>query len=147
VEILADSAVTREVMGEYNLILFGGPDENLMTRALNRDLPIRMLGGELFVGSKPARERGISRDQGALAAEFVYPNPMSPGQLVFVHEGEGLEGLRLSTFFGTLYSGAGLPDFMIFDGSARKSGWAGVVTAGFFDAAWKVKRDLTYRRP
>ncbi|MFZ1946964.1 MAG: prolyl oligopeptidase family serine peptidase [bacterium] len=147
VEILADSAVTREVMSEYNLILFGGPDENLVTRALNRDLPIRMLGGRLFLGTNPVLEHRVAREREPLAAAFVYPNPLSPEHLVFVHEGVGLEGLKLATFFGTLYSGAGLPDFMIFDDSVRKSGWAGIVAAGFFDSAWKVKRDLTYRKP
>jgi hypothetical protein len=57
---------------------------------------------------------------------------------VMVHEGTGADGLKLSTFFGVLHSASGLPDYLIFDDTVRKSGWAGVRAAGFFDSAWKL---------
>lgn len=138
VEIIPDTSVTRETTANYNLVLFGGPKENRITRILNRDLPIKLVDGAFFLGGKRI-DRPLARD-GSLAAEFVYPNPINPDRLVFVHEGLGPEGLRLSTFFGTLSSAAGLPDFMIFDGRVRKTGWAGVIEAGFFDSAWKIAR-------
>ena len=145
-EVLADTSVTRWTIGNYNLVLFGGPDENKITRMLNREVPIRIVDGEFYLGSErikhPDVGGGFYTDLpgSSLAAEFVYPNPLAPDRLVFVHEGIGQEGLRLSTFFGTLSSAAGLPDFMIFDERVRKQGWAGVVEAGFFDSAWKIAR-------
>jgi len=113
-------------MAGYNLILFGGPGENRVTRVLNRHLPIRLVGGRLLVG-----DDDLSGD--GLAAKFIYPNPLAPDRFVVVHEGIGLQGLKLATFFGALSSAAGLPDYMIFDASVRTQGWAGVRRAGFFD--------------
>jgi dienelactone hydrolase len=135
-EILADSQVTSETIEAYNLIVFGGPGENRVTAAINRHLPISIVGSAFRVGSRwiqapTAPGRGI-------AAEFVYPNPLNGQRLVFIHEGIGPEGLALSTFFGTLYSAAGLPDFLIFDDTVRKVGWAGTVSAGFFTSTWKL---------
>lgn len=137
-EILPDSAVTAETIEDYNLILFGGPEENLVTRMLNRHLPIRVIDGKLRVGADwIGATQGAS---GALAAEFVYPNPLSQERLAFIHEGIGPDGLKLSTFFGTLYSGAGLPDFVIFDQSVETKGWGGVIAAGFFDSRWSLPK-------
>ena len=135
-EILPDSDVTAQIMEDYNLILFGGPDENLVTRDLNRHLPIRIIDGRLLVGDERI-DVGPGHGR-ALAAEFVYPNPENENRLVFVREGLGSEGLRLSTFFGTLYSAAGLPDFIVFDQSVRNKGWGGVIRAGFFDSRWRL---------
>lgn len=134
-EILRDSEVTAEVMENYNLILFGGPAENLVTKALDRHLPVRVVDGRLRVGDRWVD--GLQSGPSALAAEFVYPNPNNQSKLVFVHEGVGPDGLRLSTFFGTLSSAAGLPDFIIFDQSVRKKGWGGILEAGFFDSSWQ----------
>ena len=79
-----------------------------------------------------------------LAAKFIYPNPLNPERLIGVHEGVGLDGLKLSTFFTALYSGAGLPDFMIFDENVKLKGWGGVIAAGFFDSDWQCDERLYY---
>jgi hypothetical protein len=55
-----------------------------------------------------------------------------------------LDGLKLSTLFTAIYSGAGLPDFMIFDKTARLKGWGGVVCAGFFDSDWQLEENTYY---
>jgi dienelactone hydrolase len=140
-EVLPDSEVTGEIIEAYNLILFGGAAENRVTKAIDRQLPIRMVDGRFrlaaqWLDDRPAGDR-------ATAAEFVYPNPLNPERLVVVHEGTGTEGLRLSTFFGVLHSAAGLPDYLIFDDTVRKSGWAGVRAAGFFDSAWRLTPSTT----
>jgi hypothetical protein len=73
----------------------------------------------------------------SLAAFIVYPNPLNPEKLVLVRMGTDAEALGLSAFFGT--TGAfGLPDFVVFDRSVRRYGWAGVRAAGFFDSDWKL---------
>jgi predicted peptidase len=138
-EVLPDTEVTTEVIRDYNLILFGGPEANRITRQIDRFLPIRaakrglVLAGEHFKGE-------------GLATKFVYPNPLNRSRLVVVHEGVGVKGQDLSTFFSTIYAGAGLPDFLIFDGSVRRKGWGGIIAAGFFDSRWRVDGTLTFPR-
>jgi dienelactone hydrolase len=130
-EILPDTEITPGMMENFNLILFGGPEENLVTAKLSDGLLIRIEKGKMFLGKKELRGDN-------LAAEFVYPNPLNPNKLIFVHQGLGEEGLRLSTSFTALYSGAGLPDFIIFDRKVKRQGWGGVVCAGFFDWKWQL---------
>jgi dienelactone hydrolase len=136
VEVLPDSEITAEIIEAYNLILFGGPEENRVTKMIDRQLPIRMVDGRFRLAAQWLDDRPAGNR--ALAAEFVYPNPLNPEHLVMIHEGTGADGLKLSTFFGVLYSASGLPDYLIFDDTVRKSGWAGVRAAGFFDSAWKL---------
>ncbi|MGB2980906.1 MAG: hypothetical protein WBC77_06645, partial [Candidatus Zixiibacteriota bacterium] len=87
-------------------------------------------------------KKEISGDN--VAVEYVYPNPANPERFVFVHQGVGLAGLKLSTFFTALYSGAGLPDFIIFDEEVKFKGWGGVICAGFFDPEWQLDERLYY---
>ncbi|MGB7063446.1 MAG: prolyl oligopeptidase family serine peptidase [Candidatus Zixiibacteriota bacterium] len=136
-EVLPDTEVTSETMENFNLILFGGPEENLVTVKLNRKLPIRIEGQKIILGKKEIVGDG-------LAAKFIYPNPLNPERFICVHEGVSLDGLKLSTFFTALYSGAGLPDFIIFDEEVKFKGWGGVICAGFFDPEWQLDERLFY---
>jgi dienelactone hydrolase len=138
-EILPDTEVTSETMENFNLILFGGPEENFVTAKLNRKLPIRIEDHKIVFGEKKTGGEGT-------AAKFIHPNPFNPDMFVCVHEGVGLDGLKLSTFFTALYSGAGLPDFMIFDEDVKLKGWGGVICGGFFDADWQIDERLYYLR-
>jgi pimeloyl-ACP methyl ester carboxylesterase len=136
-KVLPDTEVTSETMKEYNLILFGGKEENSITAKISGDLPIRIENGKLLFG-----EKEIPGDN--VAAEFIYPNPANPDKFVFVHLGVDSSGLKLSTFFTTLYSGAGLPDFVIFDDKVKSKDWGGVICAGFFDCNWQLDEKLFY---
>jgi pimeloyl-ACP methyl ester carboxylesterase len=136
-EILPDTEVTKEALENYNLILFGGPEENSITAQLNKSLPIQIRGNKIFLDKKAILGDGM-------AVEFIYPNPLNLKKFVFIHEGTNLDGLKLSSFFNPIYSGAGLPDFMIFDDAVRLKGWGGMKAAGFFDADWKLDSRLFY---
>ena len=37
-----------------------------------------------------------------------------------------------------------MPDFIIWDESAAKYGWAGVIATGFFDKSWQIDKNLIY---
>ena len=141
VDIVADTLVTDQIIEDFNLILFGGPAENSLTARIARDLPIRIVpgpnGGGIEVGSSLIEGRG-------LAAKFIYPNPVSPGRFVVVNMGTDAAGLDLSGFFKTIYAGAGLPDYIVYDERVRTRGWAGVLCTGFFDTDWEVDRGLMY---
>jgi pimeloyl-ACP methyl ester carboxylesterase len=137
VEVLPDTEVTPETMAHFNLILFGGSEENSVTAKLNRSLPIRLEAQKIFLGKSEIQGKSV-------AAQFIYPNPENPEKLVFVHQGTDLDGLKLSNFFTALYSGAGLPDYIIFDNRVRRKGWGGIICAGFFDSGWQIDERLGY---
>lgn len=129
VMIAPDTSVDKDMMERFNLILFGSAAENSITAAFESRLPVK-IDGERFVfdGEKLPPE--------ALSALFVFPNPLSPKKKILVREGIGEEGLKLSGYFSTLYSGAGLPDYIVWSKDVYDKGWGGVVKAGFFDADW-----------
>ncbi|HDQ99278.1 MAG TPA: hypothetical protein ENN51_03200, partial [candidate division WOR-3 bacterium] len=128
-EVLPDTSVTDSLAARYNLVLFGGPDANTVTRRLAPRLPVRVREGEMHLD-----RRRLGPD---LAAMFVYPNPDHPDRLVLVRMGTDAEHTRLAGFWGLLHSGAGIPDFIIFDRSVRRLGWGGVRAAGFFNTDWQ----------
>jgi len=128
--IVPDSDVTPEDISRCNLVLYGGPQENSVTNRIAGQLPIRIKEGRLSFG---ARDLGDS-----LAAMFVYPNPLNQNRLVLVRLGTDEDNTRLSLFWGVASSGAGVPDFMVFDRSVRRYGWSGVRAAGFFGPDWNI---------
>ncbi len=138
-EALPDTEVTPAIVADYNLVLYGGAGENSVTGRINRFLPIRSDGGRLELGETMLHSPG-------LAAKFVYPNPLNPEKLVVVNQGTDREGLGLLTSMRTVYAGAGLPDFVIFDGEISRRGWGGIIAAGFFDSAWQLDPGLMYYR-
>ena len=129
-EVRADTEVTPEMIERCNLVLYGGPGENRMTSRISAKLPIQARPGRMLLGR---RDLGDS-----LAALVTYPNPLNPNRLVLVRMGTDPQSLRLSTFFGIAGPSTGVPDFMIFDRSVRRLGWAGVRAAGFFDSDWQL---------
>jgi pimeloyl-ACP methyl ester carboxylesterase len=139
VEVLPDTEVTPAVIRDYNLIVFGGKAENTVTAHIDRFLPIRSAGAHLQLGE-------IRLSGPGLAAKLVYPNPLNPEKLVVINEGTDLKGLELLTSMRDLYAGAGLPDFVVFDGDTNRRGWGGVVAAGFFDSGWRLDPTDMYLR-
>jgi pimeloyl-ACP methyl ester carboxylesterase len=139
VEVLPDTEVTHALIAGCNLILFGGPGENSITRRIDRSLPIRCAEGKLILEDKTLSGRG-------LAAKFVYPNPLEPEKLVVVNQGTDREGLQALSLMRTIYAGAGLPDYLVFDQEVGKKGWGGIVAAGFFDTSWQPDPRLMYYR-
>ena len=119
-------------------------------------VPARVLRGGLVEGVEPRRVvsgRPVvltfsGRDLGdSAAAVFVRPSPFNPDRLVLVRMGTGAAECRLAASWGFVYSGAGMPDFVVFDKRYRRWGWAGVRAAGFFDPYWRVDdRSAFYER-
>ena len=134
--VVPDTEVTSGDIRLYNLVLYGGPAENSVTRRVGDHLPVRVSAGHMMLGK---RDLGDS-----LAAMFVYPNPLNQNRLVLIRMGTDSDNSRLSLFWGVASSGAGIPDFMVFDRSVRLSGWAGVRAAGFFGADWNLDPASAY---
>lgn len=129
-QVLPDTEVTDSIAANRNLVLYGGPKENLVSRRIAPGLPVQTRNGSLFLDG---RDLGDS-----LAAIFVYPNPLNPDRMVLVRMGTDDEQTRLSSFWGLVGSGTGIPDFVVFDRRVRRYGWAGVRAAGFFGPDWKL---------
>jgi hypothetical protein len=69
-----------------------------------------------------------------------------PWRLVAVYEGTSLAGDRLAAEWSPIGSSLGLPDFTVFDPSARQLAWGGVLATGFFGSRWEVVPELTALR-
>ncbi|RKY74594.1 MAG: hypothetical protein DRQ14_01440 [Candidatus Latescibacterota bacterium] len=140
VRIVPDTSVDERIIENYNLILFGGPESNLVTRRINDELPIRIEGGRIVLG-----ERTVPGEH--LALKEVYPNPLNPERLVLVNAGTDLEGTKLTGALDALYASSGLPDYIVYGKAIRTEGWGGVVAAGFFDVEWKLAPSLGFFGP
>ncbi|MBM3314121.1 hypothetical protein FJY70_05975, partial [candidate division WOR-3 bacterium] len=135
-QVLADTEVLPESLSSYNLVLYGGAKENSITRRIAERLPIQVKAGHMRLGNQDLGD--------SLAAMLVYPNPLNPERLVLVRMGTDPDHTRLSLFWGVASSGVGIPDFVIFDRSVRRYGWAGVRAAGFFGPDWNLDPASVY---
>jgi len=137
VEVIPDTELTEEMAEKYNLILFGNNETNSYVKYINYKLPIHMESGKVFLG----KER-ITAD--SLCLMEIYPNPRHPDKFVLLYSATNQDMERFTGLFSTLYSSAGLPDFLVWDKSALDFGWAGVVCAGFFDQNWRIDKNLMF---
>lgn len=136
--VVPDTEVKSEDIKRMNLVLYGGPRENAVTNRIADRLPVRINAGRMSLGNYDLGD--------SLAAMFVYPNPLNQNRLVLVRMGTDADNTRLSLFWGVASSGAGVPDYVIFDRSVRTYGWAGVRAAGFFGPDWNLDPASSYVR-
>jgi len=135
VEILPDTEVNQSIIKNYNLILFGNFKTNSLIQMVQSQLPIKILEDKVQLNKSKATEH-ISGDLGII---FVYPNPLNPEKLILIYGGTNEKGKKLSDRFGTLYSGAGLPDFLILSEEVKQKGWGGIKVGGFFTNLWQLE--------
>ncbi len=142
VRVISDSDVTDEIIQKYNLILYGNSQTNAILAKIQDRLPIWVTPQGVSVGEQMVW--GVD-----LAARFLYPNPLNPQKFVVVIAGTSTKGMRLAGLSGMFYSGAGLPDFIVYGEEVKTRAWGGFLAAGFFDNSWQVSSDprLTYFRP
>lgn len=137
VEVVADTEVTEKMTEQFNLILFGNHQTNAYVKQINYKLPIHLEDGRVFAG-----EEKLAGD--SLCFMEIYPNPHARDRFVLVYAAANQDMERFAGLFSTLYSSAGLPDFLVWDKSALNFGWAGVVAAGFFDSHWQLDKSLMF---
>jgi hypothetical protein len=136
VKIIKDTEVDNHDTSSNNLILIGGPESNFLSQVAAEIFPIKMDEGGVWLGDEfiPGED---------LAVKFVYPKRYSKG-LILCNWGTSLAGTRLAGGLTCLYSGSGLPDFLIYDREVKLKGYAGVKAMGFFDNEWELDPDLYY---
>ncbi len=134
--VAADSEVTDDDIGRYNLLLFGGPAVNSVTQRVMQDLPVEIsvdeavkIGGRVYRG----RSTGLM---------MCRPNPLSPGHMVGLVAGATPAALYQAYFRTGLWFNWGVYDeykwfdYAVFD--SRTAGPETFLTAGFFDNAWNL---------
>lgn len=123
--ILPDTLVTPEILTTKNLIIFGDMESNSILKRYSSRLPITLKKGILKFGKK--KYMGAN-------AKYVYPSPVNKDGLWQINLGSP----EMLQAFPIIYSGNGLPDFIVYDKTAREFGWGGILEAGFFDNNWRL---------
>jgi len=122
----------------HNVVLLGGPECNGVTAGLIGDLPIQPVEEGVLVG-----DRILLRTD--LTYKFVYPNPHNDWQtLVLIEGGTSLEAMKRLSSTIAIYSGAGFPDWMVWNDEFKLKGLGGVAASGFFDLNWCIDPTLTF---
>jgi pimeloyl-ACP methyl ester carboxylesterase len=127
-----DKDVASEDIESKNLVLWGDPSSNkLLAKTLGR-LPITWTSKKLtFAGQAyPANDH---------VPILIFPNPLNPGRYVLLNSGIDF---RTDAYGSNAKQTPKLPDYAIVDlDTPPGPRWPGkIVTAGFFDEHWAVRR-------
>ena len=132
-----DTEVTDEDIAAHNLVLYGGPDANALTKRIARKLPIRIERDRIRVGRQSFRGSDVG-------VTLCYPNPLSPERCVAVFAGLSADALdqinnRFGNWFGWgPYDNYEWFDYAVFDGRTRSP--ETFLCVGFFDQAWELDK-------
>jgi len=133
-----DTAVSPQDIRDCNLILYGSPFTNAVTRRIAPQLPVRITREAYAVG-----ERRYARNGASLL--MIYPNPLNPKRYVIVADGEPW-GKSLSRNHKLDL----VPDFIVFTQEVDRDGTMfetnQFLCAGYFDQFWRLADRLTWTR-
>ncbi len=115
--------------GDHALFLVGNARSNSLVRALEPELPIKVEGDAVVVGT-----RRFTGDQ--LGTAFVRPNPRRPDRYLVVVEGTGALGTWRSLSLPNL-----LPDFVVYDQRVAPARGQMLLSAGQVQAAGFFRND------
>ncbi len=138
----ADVEVSEEDLANYNLILYGGPNDNVLTAQVMPKLPIRLEGSRVRFGKET-----LSGDN--LGVKFCYPNPLNEQRYVVVFAGTTWRALfQINNRFGNwfnwgVYDNRNWSDFFVFDDRSVSTDTS--VAVGFFDRNWNLDERFVWR--
>jgi dienelactone hydrolase len=135
--VFEDTKLTDADIAAYSLILLGGPDENRVTAALARGLPLRLSRDAITVDGHAFRTPGAT-------VQLLYPNPRNARRYVWVIAANSVDGL-----LGADVSPFTLPewDYQIVDGHMPAFNQIATRTqtalaSGFFGHDWRYSAAL-----
>lgn len=130
VPLKKDTAITDADISERNLILWGDPSSNAVLKRIVEKLPVQWTK-EKFVFD------GKTHDASKTAPVLIFPNPLNPNKYVVLNSGVTFRESAMGT---NSQQTPKLPDWAVVDlDTPAGADWPGkVVSAGFFDEAWKV---------
>lgn len=131
-EALAD----RDYSGHY--ICLGLPWTNSLRSVISADSP-------LWYGTGGLSFAGIELPEQDVSYKFMAPYTLGGSAgLCLVEGGTSLKALKRLAAMQGIYSGAGFPDWMVWDDEVKLKGMAGVLGMGFFYIDWSVTPELSY---
>ncbi len=122
--VIPDTLALKAPWIHMNLILFGTMKNHKVLKTYAKAFPIRGDGTSLSTST---------RTYPSAYAKYVYPSPTAEGRLWQFNIGPP-EALYA---FPILYTGNGIPDYLIYTDDAFFLGWGGLIDAGFFDRYWR----------
>lgn len=130
-EVIADTAVTPELMQRAHLVLYGTPGDNQVLDRLMPKLPIRVDDSAVIAGSQRYEQKGVG-------TRFIYPNPEAPSRYVVVQAAPTIDGVRRGHNLPDF-----VPDYVIYDATSASQRPRLVPSKapparGFFDAHWQL---------
>ncbi|HEX8312540.1 MAG TPA: prolyl oligopeptidase family serine peptidase [Chthoniobacteraceae bacterium] len=132
VRVIDDRALTKEVIADSHLVLWGDTASNSVLSRVAADLPIRWDSEEVRVGGKsyPATHH---------APVFIHPNPLNPARYVVVNSSFTF---RAGSAQSNAVQTPKLPDWAVIDLRTPPDLAApgAVVDAGFFDEQWQAAK-------
>jgi hypothetical protein len=129
-----DTQITDEQVRKYTLILFGGPEENLVTQRLAKLLPLKLTPEGVTLAGRhlPAKDASVV---------MIYPHPLAAGRYVCVHAGNSPAGMFFTNRFVedadfTVTDALTSPDTPLEDLC---------VVSGSFDCHWQYEDRFAFR--
>jgi len=130
----------KKIPPDANIVLYGGPEANRLTRERTADWPVRREGRAVVAGGR--RYEGDD-----LGVRVVYPHPDGK-MLVALFAGTTWHGtFQVSQRFGNwfhwgAYENRGWSDYAVFDGRTRSP--KTFLLVGYFDQDWQLARELQW---
>lgn len=129
IPVKSDRELSDEDIANNNLVLWGDPSSNAVLARILPQLPLQWDGKTLSV-------RGVNYPAAHHAPILIFPNPLNPTRYVVLNSGIDF---RADGSASNAFQTPKFPDWAVIDlREAPGPRWPGrVVTAGFFDEAWK----------
>ncbi|MEO6906275.1 MAG: hypothetical protein ABI210_00140 [Abditibacteriaceae bacterium] len=132
----ADKDVTPDDLQNYNLILFGTPDSNLLLAKIADKLPVKFINA----GYQIEQKYFSGQNTGVI---FCYPSPFSTQRMIVVQS-----GLYWGEALPINHKWDLLPDYIIYNDSIdeeyslrAEDRTNHALAAGFFDHHWNITQD------
>ena len=137
--VFLDTAISPEDQAKYSLLLFGGPNDNAVAKAMADDLPLALARNLVTLGGHEFAVRDA-------AVQLLYPNPRNADRYVVVRAATSPQAMALTDYV------LNDVDFCIIDGNNADATKAGdffdavtgrcsgtPILAGYFDNVWQFQ--------
>lgn len=140
--IAEDKQITGKDMAAYNLVLYGGPKHNIISKRIADRLPISIGEGSITIADRIYTGKN-------LAAKFCYPNPLNPDKMIAMIAPAGsVESIfQSNNMFGNWLRWAGHDgrswfDYIIYD--SKTYNIESSLEAGIFGNMWQIDSRSTW---
>ncbi len=133
-----DADVTEDDVSRYSLVLYGGPEANVVTKRIAAQLPVEFRPDGFVIGGKTYRGPNAG-------VKFCYPNPLNQERYVAVFAATTWRGMyQINTRFGNwfdwgVHDNRSWFDYAVFDDHTHRPDT--FLCVGFFDESWRFSEE------